>query len=332
MTTLDDLKEKSTMPAMSVGMDVVSEFFESNKGIMADVLPAHISPEKMLRLAYSAMRTTPKLMECTTRSLMGAVMQCAQLGLEPNTALGHAYLVPFYNKKRKQTDVQVIMGYRGMIALAYNSGRIISISAHEVRQNDEFEFSYGTEDYISHKPALTDRGAIIAFYAVAKMKGGGHAFEVMSKDAVDSIMLLSQSKGKYGPWKDNYEEMGRKTPVRKLFKYLPMSTDMATAAAMDELADRGLSQHLEDALAGEYAVVADDYKEPKEDGATNNQQEAGPEGPPEEGWTFEEMKSALRSAKTAIEIDEIMDLARGLPEKQHDEINQICQEMMGGEK
>ncbi len=267
MTTsnLAELRQKAKLPAKQAGGAVVAKFFESNKAAMMAVLPKHVSAERMTRIALTALRNTPQLMQCTTESLMGAVMQCAQLGLEPNTVLGHAYLIPFQNRKAGRTDVQVIIGYKGLLTLARNSGQILSISAHAVRENDEFEFAYGIEDTLTHRPAMKDRGNIVAFYAVAKLKDGGHVFEVMSRDAVDSIMLQTQSKGKYGPWKDHYEEMGRKTLIRRLFKYLPVSIELATATAMDELAEKGKSQHLEDALSGEYTIVAEDYQDNSQD-------------------------------------------------------------------
>ncbi len=274
-----DLKQKAKLPARQAGGSTVKEFFEANKSAMAAVLPKHVSPERMLRLALTAVRSVPQLMECTTESLMGAVMQCAQLGVEPNTPLGHAYMIPFRNRKANRTDVQVIVGYRGLIDLARRSGQIISLAAHAVYEKDEFDFAYGLDERLHHVPARGDRGEIVAFYAVARLKDGGHQFEVMWREAVDRIRESSQGAWTYrsgqrvpkesSPWWTHYEEMGRKTVIRRLAKYLPLSIEMATAVAMDEMVDTGRDQNLDQVLTGEWSVVQDtaqDTEAHEEDG------------------------------------------------------------------
>ena len=275
-TNVQDLQQRASMPAKAAGGNTVAEFFEANKGAMAAVLPSHVSPDRMLKIAMQAIRTTPALLECTTKSLMGAVIQCATMGLEPNTVLGHAYLVPFNRKVKQQgqkdqwvKDVQVIVGYKGLIDLARRSGQIDSIAAHAVHANDTFSVSLGTDDRITHVPHLEgDRGPVIAFYAVAKLKGGGHAFEVMSDHQVREVMKGTQSRGEYGPWKDHYEEMGRKTVIRRLAKYLPLSVELATAVELDGKADAGKSQNLDAVLDGDYSVVSDQPEEqPQEETA-----------------------------------------------------------------
>jgi recombination protein RecT len=185
------------------------------------------------------------------------------MGLEPNTVLGHAYLVPFWNSKKRRKDVQVIVGYKGLVDLARRSGQIISVAAHAVYEQDEFDFQYGLEEKLSHRPARGDRGDIIAFYAVAKMKEGGHAFEVMWREEVDAIRDSSQNAyrdsgkdktpNKTSPWWNHYESMGRKTVLRRLAKYLPLSVEFATAITMEEVAESGKSQRLDTVLEGEYA-------------------------------------------------------------------------------
>jgi len=164
-------------------------------------------------------------------------------------------LIPFRNRKKNRTDVQVIVGYKGLIDLARRSGQIVSIAAHEVYANDEFDYMYGLKEKLEHKPADGERGEIKYFYAVAHMKDGGHAFEVMTKAAVDLIMLKTQSKGESGPWKDHYAEMGRKTLIRRLAKYLPLSVDMARAVNLDEMSATGTDQALDRALEGDFETV-----------------------------------------------------------------------------
>ncbi len=273
VTTMEQLKRTSVMPAREAGMGNVKKFFESQKGAVAAVLPKHVTPDRMLKIALGALRTTPKLMNCTVESLMGATVQCAQLGLEPNTPLGHAYLIPFEKRanvagewKVIGTEVQIVFGYKGLIDLARRSGQVVSISAHEVCTNDHFEYEYGLDEKLIHKPKLGDRGEVTAFYAVAKLVGGGYAFEVMSRQQIEAIRDASQGwqtalrmkKQKESVWGQHFIEMGRKTVLRRLFKYLPVSIELATAATLDGRSESGESQGLEQVLTGEYTVLSDD--------------------------------------------------------------------------
>lgn len=241
----------------------IAYLLETKKGELAKMLPRTLSIDRLLKVAQIAATTTPALAKCDVASLVGAIGQCAQMGLEPNTVLGHAYLVPF-NTKRKDgngverwvNSVQVIIGYKGLIDLARRSGQIVSIAAHEVCENDHFELVYGLDEKLNHTPAMGARGQVIGFYAVAKLKDGGHSFEFMSLHQVQEIAAATQSKGKYGPWKDHFVEMGRKTVIRRLAKYLPLSIEFHTAAALDSMADAGRDQHLE-AIDGEFLQVPD---------------------------------------------------------------------------
>lgn len=333
--SLKELRETQTMVAADAGMGKVKRFFESQTGAIKAVLPKHVAPERMLRLALGALRTTPKLMNCTVESLMGAVIQCAQLGLEPNTPLGHAYLIPFDKRKKVgnqwqvvATEVQLIFGYKGLIDLARRSGQIVSIAAHEVCKNDEFEYEYGLDEKLVHRPALGDRGEVIAFYAVAKLVGGGHAFEVMSRAQIDAIRDEGQgfkaavkAAENYGktidtPWAKHYVQMGRKTVLRRLFNYLPVSIEMATASALDGRAEAGNSQALDDVLQGEFTVVDSDgaaftgsdevNTETGEIGVTD------PTSPPADDNNAPGLEDALAAIKSG-DIDLAQDIARSLP-------------------
>lgn len=215
---------------------------------ISTALPGHIKPERLARIALTEFRKTPQLAKCNPHSFLGAVIQCAQLGLEPGSGLGHAYLLPF------KQEVQFIIGYRGMIDLARRSGQIVSLQAHAVFEGDHFDFAYGLDERLEHVPTsnMESRGGLIAVYAVAKLKGGGHQVEVMWKSEVDQIR--SQSKaGNSGPWQSHYEEMAKKTVIRRLFKYLPVSVEMQKATMLDEQAESGLQDnagHWSDIEAG----------------------------------------------------------------------------------
>ncbi|WP_439891574.1 recombinase RecT [Ralstonia sp. 25C] len=270
------IKQTGKSVAKDAGMNNVRAYFESQKGMLADVLPRHLTPERMLRIALGALRTTPKLMQCTTQTLFGGVVQLAQLGLEPNTPLGHAYLIPFENRQKGITEVQVLIGYKGLIELARRSGQVISIAAHEVCEKDYFVYEYGLDEKLAHRPAMGDRGPVVSFYAVALLKDGGHAFEVMSRKQVEAIRDEAQNykfaRDKAASvWGKHFVEMGRKTVLRRLFKYLPVSVEMAAALAIDDKADTAAAvADLDHIIEGEFAVV------PDEDAAVYAGQEQAP--------------------------------------------------------
>ncbi|MEQ1053630.1 recombinase RecT, partial [Pseudomonas aeruginosa] len=151
------------------------------KGQIALALPKHMTADRLARIALTEIRKVPALAKCNQESFLGAVMQCAQLGLEPGNALGHAYLLPFGNGKAKDglSNVQLIIGYRGMIDLARRSGQIVSLTARTVHQNDQFSYRYGLDEDVQHVPGEGERGVMTHVYAVAKLKDGGVQFEVM---------------------------------------------------------------------------------------------------------------------------------------------------------
>lgn len=243
-----DLKPQKQVDTSSMRpKDAIAHLLDKRKGEIAKMLPKHLTADRLLKVATIAATTTPALAKCDIPSLIGAIGQCAQMGLEPNTVLGHAYLVPF-NTKRKVNgvdtwvnSVQVIIGYRGLIDLARRSGQIVSIAAHEVCENDEFEYEYGLREKLKHVPARGKRGEIVCFYAVAKLKDGGHSFEVMSREQVEEIREASQGyqqavkfKKEGGhPWRKHFAEMGRKTAIRRLAKYLPLSIELTQALTVD---------------------------------------------------------------------------------------------------
>lgn len=308
--SIADMKKTMTQTPREAGMSSVKAFFESQKSTLMAVLPKHIDADRTLKLALGALRTTPKLNEAKVDTLFGAILQCAQLGLEPNTPLGHAYLIPFSNRQKGLTEVQIVLGYKGLIDLARRSGQIISISAHEVCAKDKFEYEYGLEEKLQHKPAIGDRGPVIAFYSVAKLVGGGYAFEVMSRQQVEEIRDASQNymfaKDKSNTvWGKHFVEMGRKTVLRRLFKYLPVSIELATAASLDEKHAAGMPQSFEDALSGEFSVVDNEYVDTDTGEIQQTQQSIDPPPPP----------SALNDALSAAsrgDVDLAADLARGL--------------------
>lgn len=196
-------------------------------------LPTVLTPERFTRIVLTALSSNHQLQECTPPSFLGAMMQAAQLGLEPNTPLGQAYLIPYRNHGVLECQFQI--GYKGLLALFYRSGGK-DLQAHEVHEHDTFEYELGLEPKLRHVPALTDRGPVILYYAVYHTKDGGSGFAVMSVDDIKAHMhQFSKAAGKgFSPWSTNFDEMAKKTVIKKVLKYAPMATDFVRAVAADE--------------------------------------------------------------------------------------------------
>jgi recombination protein RecT len=240
------VKQASTIRAM----------LEKSKGQIAMALPKHLNADRIIRVAMTSIQRTPMLLECDPVTLIGAVIQSSQLGLEPDGILGHAYLVPFRNTKKNRMEVQFIPGYKGLIDLARRSGQVNRISAHVVYENEAFIMEFGTKEVLEHKPMPpSQRGKRKGVYAVAVLKDGSAHFEWLWDEEIESVKRQSKAAN-FGPWKTHEDEMVRKTAIRRLVKYLPLSVELAKAAAVDELADAGVST--EDLFDLNTASIEDD--------------------------------------------------------------------------
>lgn len=213
---------------------------------IAKALPRVLTPERFTRMVLTALSKDNKLASCTPNSFLGAMMQAAQLGLEPNTPLGQAYLIPFKNKGVMEVQFQI--GYKGMIDLAYRSKEVVDIQAQCVYENDEFEYELGLNPVLKHKPALKNRGEVILYYAVFHTKSGGYGFEVMSKeDIINHAKKTSQSFGSsYSSWNKYFDEMAKKTVLKRVLKYAPIASDFAMAINSDETIKSNISANMVD--------------------------------------------------------------------------------------
>lgn len=250
-------KSVAKAPPATLAQILMSDKFKSQ---LQMALPKHLTPDRFARIALTELRKNPELATCDQKSFLGAIIQCSQLGLEPGSGLGSVYLLPYNNRKANCKECQVIVGYRGLIELARRSGQITTISAHCVYENDEFEWEYGIDEKLRHVPTLSqDRGAMLGAYAIAKFKDGGFQIEVMSKEEVDNIKKSSKAAGsQYSPWNnpDSYPEMVRKTLIRRVSKYLPLSPEMQQAIILDEKADTGNQE-----LAKDYEIFENEPEE-----------------------------------------------------------------------
>ncbi len=243
------LAQRTGTPAPEKKEMTIFDLIESRKDQFAQAAGNNMDVNKFLRIATFCIRTNPKLMNCSTPSLMSSLMQSAQLGLEPGV-LGHCYLVPFWSEKLKSFEATFIISYKGMIELARRSGNIQSIAARIVYENDDFQFEYGLEERLIHKPCVQgERGQMKLVYMVAHFVGGGHYIEVMTKAEIDAVMMSSKSYDKKkgqptGPWKDHYEEMAKKTVIRRAWKYLPISVDDARVVEQEGTVKHDISEDM----------------------------------------------------------------------------------------
>ena len=245
-------------------------YIKNMEGEIKKALPSVITPERFTRMVLSAISTNPKLGSCTPSSFLGAMMSAAQLGLEPNTPLGQAYILPYQNKGTLEAQFQ--LGYKGLIDLAYRSGEVELIQAHIVYENDKFDCEYGLEAKLSHIPAESERGEAVKVYAMFKTKSGGYGFEVMSMDDVKKhAQKYSKSFGSsYSPWATSFEEMAKKTVLKKCLKYAPLKSDFVKGIVQDETIKNELSEDMYEVPnvvveEAEYTVVDTDTGELKEE-------------------------------------------------------------------
>ena len=222
----------------------MQQYIKRMEGEIKKALPSVITPERFTRIVLSALSANPKLVETTPQSFMGAMMTAAQLGVEPNTPLGQAYLIPYWNSKTKSNECQFQLGYKGLIDLAYRSGDVTIIQAQIAYENDDFIYSFGLEPVLKHVPAKSNRGEPTHAYAMFRTKDGGYGFEVMSMDDIrEHAQRYSKSFGN-GPWQTNFEEMAKKTVLKRVLKYAPLKSEFARGITADETVKTELSDDM----------------------------------------------------------------------------------------
>lgn len=213
-------KAQSYLKAM---IPAISEALPRSKGMDA---------ERLARLTMTTLKLNPKLLECSIESLLGAVLQSAQLGLEPNL-LGSCYFIPY------KGTVSFQIGYKGLIDLVCRKGEVMSIVAQEVRKGDEFHYEFGRNETLKHIPAAEHlRGEIEYYYAYAHLKNGGFTFQVMHISEIQKIRDEHSISYRFDKnnsiWAKHFQAMSYKTVIKKLVKYLPVSVETQSLVANDE--------------------------------------------------------------------------------------------------
>jgi recombination protein RecT len=250
---------------------LVSDMLFKAEGRIAACLPTHLTPERMIRVALTAIQTKPKILLCSPTSIIGCVVEASELGLQLNGVLGEAYIVPFWNTGTKRLEAQLQVGYRGLISLARRSGEVSSVSPELVYEWDEFKITLGTDRNILHVPDIDhpDRGlrypedvgpddalehfkgdliGLRGAYATVKYKDGSQDFEYCPLNRLDELRSRSKARDRenneVGPWTTDPGEMYRKVPIRQLAKRLPLSPEFQKAAILDEYGEAGVRQNL----------------------------------------------------------------------------------------
>lgn len=223
----------------------LADLINGLKNELARALPKHLTSDRLARLALTALRTTKDLDKCSKPSFAASIMACAALGLEPNTPLGQAYLIP--RRIKGSHECTVIVGYQGMLDLARRSGVVAGIQAVPVFQGDQFDYRLGLYPDITHVPDLDnpdreDPRALTHVYAVChlKDKDARPIFVVLSRAQVEQRRKRGGSgSGSFSPWSSDYIPMACKSAIRELFKWMPRSAELARVEVLESGQERG---------------------------------------------------------------------------------------------
>lgn len=236
MSSLTERAHGTAVERRSEGLTLRDQI-QTMESQFALAMPKGMEAAQLVRDALTCLKQTPKLAECSPQSVLGSLMTCAQLGLRPGV-LGHAWVLPYWDKKSRAFQAQLIVGYKGYVELAYRSGQIGTIIGRTVYEGDTFDVEYGLDDRLIHKPAMTgERAKPIAHYAIVKLANGGRTFWVMTEDEMQAWRRKYAPTNKagqvVGPWVSDYEAMARKTCLLRLAAWMPKSTELAYAMEID---------------------------------------------------------------------------------------------------
>ena len=280
-------RAQETAAARTSEGPTMQQYIKQMQGEIKKALPAVMTPERFSRIVLSALSTNPKVAETTPQSFLGAMMTAAQLGVEPNTPLGQAYLIPFWNSKARALECQFQLGYKGLLDLAYRSGEVSTVMAQVVYENDEFEYSFGLEPKLVHRPAMENRGNPKYVYAMFRTKDGGYGYEVMSIADVRAHAQRYSKSFQNGPWQTNFEEMAKKTVLKRVLKYAPLKSEFMRAVTQDEVIKNDLSADMYEVpnvyVEADYDVdpatgeIVRGPEEPTKDGETKPPEDKGAE-------------------------------------------------------
>jgi recombination protein RecT len=217
-------------------IELVKAELEKRESDLLAVLPPGMDVQRFMRVSLIAISKNPDLLACTPGSIIRSIVEAAEIGLEPTGSLNRAWLIPYENRDTKKKEAQLMIGYQGYADLMRDSGKVTRVVAEVVYDGDHFRVVKGTaEPRIEHEPAFKteDPAKISHVYAIAFFKDGTNQFEVMTRDQVE--LIRARSRQKNGPtWTQNWAQMARKTAVRRLQNYVPLTARAIEAIARDD--------------------------------------------------------------------------------------------------
>jgi recombination protein RecT len=230
---MESTQETTAIQKHEDGQLTIKGYLEDKKPAILDMLPRHVDGERYFKSAMLAVYRNPLLLKSTFASIYTSIVNAAELALDFTPAKRQAYLVPYFNNKKGQYEAQFMPGYGGLIDLALRTGKVKNIEAHIVYEKDTFVIEYGTTPKLTHIPYIDGNpGKVRGAYAIAFLLDGRTQSDYMRLDELEAIRKRSKAAEK-GPWVTDTLEMYRKTPVRRLFKYLPSSPELDKALEYD---------------------------------------------------------------------------------------------------
>lgn len=311
----------------------LEEIISQSAREIAKSLPTHLRPERIIQIALTCIRTNPELAKCTPASFLGSLFVSAQLGLEP--IAGNAYILPFNNNRKKADgswhtvkEAQFLIGYKGLATLFYRHEKAVQLNWGVVYKNDEFEYQYGTNSFLNHKPAPKNRGEVIGFYVVAKLSNGGQTFMYMSKEdcmahGKKHSKTFSKKDNEFmqsSPWITNTEAMCLKTVLIQLAKLLPLSFELQQAISADETSREyrlGIDNALDlpDNTEWEDAEMVVEKEEPKDHTQEKTQMKTY-------GEIEQEIKSAEKMSVLKKIVSQNLSSISKMPKEWQDQLHQ----------
>lgn len=229
---------------------------DENKAKMKKALPKLITPTKLISVVMNSIRRNPRIADCTLISIFDCVMSSAQLGILPDDIRGLAYIIPFNNRKKGVMEAQLMLGYKGFIHLAKDSGEVLNVWSRVVYEHEMFHYEEGLNPILEHIPLPPkDRGAVKGAYTCVILKDGLKGFTYMWEDEIQAIRRRSKSPDD-GPWKTDPDEMRKKTTIRRDMKTRNLSPKMNLAVGIDEMIDTDASVRNDEFGADEFMTEA----------------------------------------------------------------------------
>lgn len=278
-TTAVELLKKADGTMKGLKPTEVQTVLEAMKPQMKAAMSGHLTPDRMIQMAATHIARNPQIAECTAQSLMGAVLQASLLDFKPIAALGECYFVPYNNKVKLadgreiwRKEVQFQIGYKGWMTLARRCSRIKSIYAHPVYEDDEFEYEYGLQKSMRHKPS-GKVGKVTHAYAVAFIDGADPVFVVLTRDEIERLRLRNpvQKADPSQAWKTDYAAMACAKAIKQIIKWLPLEESdrhadtLRKAEALDEGIARRNVDVPEDELDADYFIEEVEHPEQSTD-------------------------------------------------------------------